>query len=303
MPNRPAVLAGAWYPGDTEELRLLVDGLLAKARGRAAAMPPPPGGRHAAAPLPRAVIVPHAGLAYSGPTAALAYARLAAAWEAAGHEADCLYLFGAAHQGTAGGPEVWPEGRWETPLGDLEVDSGAARLLADEGLARPGTRPHGRDNALELQLPFVARLFPAARIVPVAVPPDGQAEPLGRAAWIQATRLGRRVIAVGSTDLTHYGAAFGVMPAGRGPGAVAWTRANSKPFLGALETMDWPAALAAARRDGSACGAGAAVAAGAFAQAAGATRGTLLEHATSAEITGETASAEHLVGYAAMIYG
>jgi len=63
---REAAVDGSFYPGDPEVLRVTVDQLLADA-------PSPPG----EAPVPRAVIVPHAGYVYSGSTAAMAYARVA----------------------------------------------------------------------------------------------------------------------------------------------------------------------------------------------------------------------------------
>ena len=62
---RPPAVAGSFYPARPAELSTLVDRLLAEARV-------------VDAPRPKALIVPHAGYVYSGPTAASAYARLAA---------------------------------------------------------------------------------------------------------------------------------------------------------------------------------------------------------------------------------
>ena len=60
---RPAAVAGRFYPGDAGALRTTVDDELVRAR--------PWSG-----PVPRALIVPHAGYVYSGPIAANVYARL-----------------------------------------------------------------------------------------------------------------------------------------------------------------------------------------------------------------------------------
>lgn len=305
--DREAEKAGSWYPAEPAKLDAWLDLILEKARAELPKAPPPLAG----------IVAPHAGLAYSGEVAARAYAWLAAATAPScfdnggdgfgdgGGDPGILFVFGAAHRGAPGGvPAVWPDGVWKTPLGDVPVDAELADELVRRGVARADPLPHLGDNAIELQMPFIARLFPDARVVPVAAPPGPGVEALGREAFDAARSLafGRRAVAVGSTDLTHYGAAFGLMPTGRGPGAVAWTRANSQPFLDALGAFDGPGALAAAARGQSACGAGAAVAAMSFARAAGAERARVLAHVTSAEVSGETASAEHIVDYAAMAF-
>ena len=302
--RRLAAKAGTWYPSNSGELAGMVDGLLTRARLRLreVAEDRPPDDPARRQPV-RAVVAPHAGLMYSGQTAALAHAALAGGPAGPGDAPDCVFLFGAVHRAANPHTAVWPDGAWETPLGDLAVDTEVAGQLAESAGACPDRRPHMEEHSIELQLPFVARLFPSARIVPVAVQPTPAPIDLGLAARRIADKLGRHAVAVGSTDLTHYGAAFGVMPAGRGPAAVAWTRKNSQPFLDALAHGRWMEALDTARRDGSACGAGAAVAAGVFAQGeAEPATGVLLDHATSAEVMGETAHADHIVGYAAMAF-
>ena len=63
---RPAAVAGAFFiPGNEQVLHRDLDTLLAQARP-------------ALGPLPKALIVPHAGYIYSGPIAANAYRRLQA---------------------------------------------------------------------------------------------------------------------------------------------------------------------------------------------------------------------------------
>ena len=63
---RPAAVAGAFYPADAGVLRAEIARPLAGAR-----VPPPE------APVPKALIVPHAGYIYSGPIAASGYLRVA----------------------------------------------------------------------------------------------------------------------------------------------------------------------------------------------------------------------------------
>ena len=66
---RPTAIAGSFYSADAAELRSEIDDLLGSTLSAAIA------------PVPKALIAPHAGYIYSGPTAAAGYRRLAPARE------------------------------------------------------------------------------------------------------------------------------------------------------------------------------------------------------------------------------
>ncbi|MFH0911162.1 MAG: AmmeMemoRadiSam system protein B, partial [Planctomycetota bacterium] len=213
MSTRRAEKAGSWYPSDPRELRALLESCLRPAEA------PVPAGE------PVAAIVPHAGLAFSGPTAGKSFHALRPA------RPEALLIFGAVHTMHLAQPAVWPEGSWETPLGAVPVDASLAREVCRSGLALFDERPHHGDNAIELQMPFVRHCFPGVPVVPIAVPPQKEAAALGEEAWEVALRSGKRVLALGSTDLTHYGASFGVMPAGQGRAALDWAGANDQRLI------------------------------------------------------------------------
>jgi len=61
---RPTAVAGSFYSADAAELRSEIDDLLGST------------GSAAIAPIPKALIAPHAGYIYSGPIAAAGYRRL-----------------------------------------------------------------------------------------------------------------------------------------------------------------------------------------------------------------------------------
>jgi AmmeMemoRadiSam system protein B len=124
----------------------------------------------------------------------------------------------------------------------------------------------------------------------------------GELAARTAAALGKTIVALASSDLTHYGAAFGLMPAGSGDSALAWTRENDRRFLAPLLALDLAAIVPAAERDSSACGAGAAAAAAGWAKALGCRKGWLLAHADSHEAAPAGGRAEHIVGYAAAAF-
>src|SRR5687768_92206 len=148
MPLRPAAVAGTWYPGNARALTDDVDGFVS------------------AAEVPQsmaltAVIAPHAGLMFSGPVGAYSY-KLAAQ-----HTFDVAFLVGPSHFVGFDGVSVWSEGAFQSPLGDAVVDADAAAALLRHPVASPSLAAHGREHSLEMQLPFVRRLLPDVRIVPV----------------------------------------------------------------------------------------------------------------------------------------
>ncbi len=289
MTKRPAALAGSWYPGDGQSLTREVERCL-----RVAAEQYP----DASSLFPKpavAVMVPHAGLTFSGPLAAAAFQILR---NGHGH-VDRLVVFGACHRERLARPAVWPDGAWETPLGDIPVDADAAAYLVAAGPADANRSAHEGDNAIELQTPFIKYLFPEAKIVPVAMGFFRDSFEIGERMATAARGWSGVTLAVASTDLTHYGAAFGVTPAGFGEPALAWTRENDARFLDAVTGMAGDDIVRIAARDGSACGAGAAAAAAGWAKVFGAVCGHVIAYTNSHDVMPD-GRAEHFVGYAAV---
>lgn len=242
-------------------------------------------------------VVPHAGWAFSGPTAAWTFKNLRAELDP---PFETVIVFGAIHVPGVPVAAVWPDGRWDTPLGPIEVDAALATELVASGVAVVDRQAHAREHAVEVELPFVRRVEPQARLLAVSVPPDERAAEIGRQAARAARRLGRRTIALASTDLTHYGRRFGFDPRGTGDAAHQWARdVNDRAFLDAAAALDEAAVIELARTQRSACGAGAVAATQAYARELGATAGELLHHTTSYEVRPQT-GCESFVGYAAM---
>src|SRR5512136_1933969 len=97
--NRPAAVAGSWYPGSAARLRGELRRYLDAAAGAT------PAGDLVA------LIAPHAGLMYSGPVAAHAYGLLRS------RTFDAAVLVGPSHFIGFDGAAIWPEGGFETPFG------------------------------------------------------------------------------------------------------------------------------------------------------------------------------------------
>jgi AmmeMemoRadiSam system protein B len=193
---RPAYVDGSFYPAEPDRLARLADGLLAGAVD--AGRPPDlePG-------LVLGLLVPHAGLVYSGAIAALAWSL------ATEIGPSTVVIAGTDHQASAAGIGVWTGGPWQTPLGEIAIDRDLALEVAS--LGRPfaaDDEAHFGEHSIEVQLPLMARALPEARLVALAVSPrlSSHAEAGERLGRLLAERRagGERILLVASSDLAHY---------------------------------------------------------------------------------------------------
>ncbi len=276
MTIRQRVLPPGWYPGSGEETRRTIENYIASGP----------------APEPSAVagVAPHAGWAFSGRIALrvlLGFRR----------SVETVVVVGG-HLPPSAGVLAAPEEGYETPLGVLSADLELLEEISGFLSASPG-EDRVPDNTVEVQLPFLKYLFPDARALALRAAPSEAAEELGRAVRRAADSLGRTVAVLGSTDLTHYGSNYGFSPAGRGERAVKWVKeVNDRAFIESLLEMDGPGALRHAGENQSACSAGGAAAALAFARTFGVERGELVEYSTSYDLHPD----ESFVGYAGVVY-
>ncbi|NLX37441.1 MAG: AmmeMemoRadiSam system protein B [Chloroflexi bacterium] len=282
MTVREPVVAGLFYPADPRSCTREIEAYLG-----AVELPDEPLDFVAG-------IAPHAGWTYSAETAAHTLLALAQ------QEPDTVVLFGAVHMWGVPGASIYAEGAWRTPLGDLPVDAELAQAVgAASALVRAVPSAHAQEHSIEVQLPFVRHLLPRASILPIAVPPIAESSDIGRAVARATQQLGRRAVALGSTDLTHYGPRYSNTPAGVGEEGLRWTHENDRRVLSRIEQLDAPGVLSEVRAHHNACGAGAVAAAIGFAVELGATRGMLLHYTTSYEVMPLDAPSD-LVGYGAM---
>jgi len=284
MSTRSPVQAGRFYPGNSEACSREVREMLADVE-------PVEGPAD-----PVAAISPHAGWAYSGRTAARVFAALE------GRPLDTLVVF-AAHTGPFGVAEVSAYEAWETPLGEVNVDGELSRAIVDRcGRAiEAGDRLLDRDHSVEVQLPFLKVLFPEARLVALALPSDEHAAARGRMIASAAAELGRSVVLMGSTDLTHYGAPYGFSPHGSGDEALRWVREeNDARMVELIRELDADRVVVEAAANHNACGAGAVAAALAGARELGREKATILQYTTSQDVYPER-SINAFVGYVAAV--
>jgi AmmeMemoRadiSam system protein B len=191
-----------------------------------------------------------------------------------------------------------------THQGELQIDRELRSLVTEEFL-RAGLSSGAddyTDNTVEVLLPAVYRLFPGARLLWLRLGSDTRAVEAGALIYRAAASLGCRAVIAGSTDLTHYGAAYGFCPKGHGKAALDWVKTvNDRRFIEAVLSGDGKAVLERAANEHSACSAGAVLCAMGFAAEKNRVRGAarLLDYSTSADAPGG-GDADSFVGYAAI---
>jgi AmmeMemoRadiSam system protein B/AmmeMemoRadiSam system protein A len=270
--ERPAGVAGTFYPADPEQLRNHVDALLAAAK-----VPEMEGKLWA-------IVSPHAGYPYSGAVAAHAYAALK------GRHITRVVVISPSHYEAFPFASIYDGDAYETPLGSITVDKAFAAKLAGGQYLKLSSRGHiqqgeQHEHALEVQLPFLQRAIGNDfQLVPIVV--GDQSYAVTRALGVALARLIRspETLIVASSDLSHFHTY---------DQAVALDR---KP-LRALEDWDY---FSMARnfeaREWEACGGGPIIAAMIAAERLGARRAVVLKYANTGDVTGDRS---RVVGYGA----
>lgn len=225
MPTRHAIVAGQFYPSDPAELRREVARFFQRTVSASVVVPPEgrekgpgagmpdrgaerseadgPGspGHPWSWDAPLLTMLPHAGYVYCGTVMAAALAGI--------HLPRRLIVLAPSHTGIGHPLGFWPDGAWETPLGDVPVDAGLGRELAAAGGGfAPDVRPHLREHDIEVLLPFLLTVQPALAMLPVvAGRPEGLPE-AGRALAEVVRAHGNDpdggVALIVSSDMNHY---------------------------------------------------------------------------------------------------
>jgi len=180
---RPPAVAGTFYPANPAGLRAAIEEALA--------------GWVPAGPVPKAVIVPHAGYVYSAAVAASAYAQV----RPGRGRIDRVVLLGPAHRVAVSGIAASSADAFATPLGTVAVDVAGRDALVAAGQVVVRDDVHAGEHSLEVQLPFLQVVLGDVAVLPLAV---GDAEPTDVAGVLDQVWGGDETLVVVSSDLSHY---------------------------------------------------------------------------------------------------
>ncbi len=145
--------------------------------------------------IPRAVIVPHAGYIYSGFTANFAYRFLKQS------KAKRIIVIGPSHHHYFQGISGSYYETYETPCGNLEIDSPYLFALAKQFNIGFEPKAHEKEHSTEVQMPFIKHYFPESKIIEL-IYSDITAKNL--AFIIIALLQNKDNVVVISSDLSHF---------------------------------------------------------------------------------------------------
>ncbi len=189
-------LAGTWYPGDADSLRGQVKTCFDRADSSEKR------------PDLIALIEPHAGYAYSGPSAAKGMALIARPYSR-------VIVIGPSHHVALREGLIVPRARsFQTPLGKIPIDEAIVDRLLQQPLFRDMAAAFEGENSVEIELPllqFHLAQYGQFKLVPILA---GQcsAETVSKAAAILRTCVDPNTLVVASSDFTHYGPNYEYVP-------------------------------------------------------------------------------------------
>jgi hypothetical protein len=182
--RRPAV-AGQFYPANPDRLRREIAKYIDQA-----SLPPGLG-------MVRAVIAPHAGTIYSGPTAGYAFKAL----RQVADDVATVFLLGPAHRVPVEGVALGSYSAFRTPLGDVPVDVDRVSDMLDcPSLYSRSSGAHDFEHCLEVEVPFLQVVLSDFQLVPMLF---GRVAPRKVAADL-VDRVGHGDLVVVSSDLSHF---------------------------------------------------------------------------------------------------
>ncbi|MBI5473128.1 MAG: AmmeMemoRadiSam system protein B [Ignavibacteriae bacterium] len=265
---RAPVVAGMFYPAEPADLRREVDDFIHAIESQVE--------RDV-----KGIIAPHAGYAYSGQTAAHAYAALR------GRSYSTVVVIAPSHREFFSGVSVHPGDAYQTPLGLIELDAELReKLITNCEFVAASEKGHRAEHALEVQLPFLQCMLPKFKLLPLVIGDQRPEYCLGLGKALAAALGGANALIVASTDLSHFYSS-----------EVA-ERIDSIMLddVGRFDFEQLMRDLEAKRTE--ACGGGPAVAAMSTAKNLGATKMEVLHYSNSGFASGDFTS---VVGYMAAV--
>ncbi|MDZ7859993.1 MAG: AmmeMemoRadiSam system protein B [Candidatus Krumholzibacteriota bacterium] len=268
---RNPIVAGSFYPADSTILRNMIKGFFEEADT----------GRFSGKIL--SLVSPHAGYIYSGSVASHGYKIIT------GQNYETVVVISPSHTDLFDYSSIFNGTAYRTPLGDIPVDREIVdKITSYDDNIRIDTKGHiksakGRgEHSLEVQLPFLQVALNEFKLVPVVMGNQNSKniESLAEA-LIDALR-GKNFLIVASTDLSHF------------HNSNEADRLDST-FIGHLEKLDTDG-LAKSLDSGvaEACGGGPVLVALMASIGLGADKCSILKHADSGDVSGDTSS---VVGY------
>lgn len=189
-PVHHSVVAGTFFPGSRDSLLGAIEACMREARRPPQLHSPPIG-----------IIAPHAGYAYSGIVAASAFRAAERGLY------KTVIVLGPSHFIAFDGVATTPAGSWETPVGSIAIDVDRAQSIMKKcAFVRDSAALFAKEHSLETQLPFLQRMLPKCKLVPLEFGSmtGEQYVALANAIADLVEDAPGDVLVVASSDLSHY---------------------------------------------------------------------------------------------------
>lgn len=181
---RPPAVAGRFYPGTADSLRIAIHELSKEIPAKRKKV--------------IAAVSPHAGYMYSGGVAAETLGSIVIP--------ETVILLGPNHTGQ-GVPVSLSTATWDMPMGRVPVDQDFIEdLLEETSYIEKDELAHHYEHSLEVQIPFLQTGQPNLSIVPIAISHISYPvlDEIGLALAEVIKRAGKDILIVASSDMTHY---------------------------------------------------------------------------------------------------
>jgi len=230
-------------------------------------------------------MAPHAGYLYSGPIAAHSYYKIVE-----DGFPETFVILCPNHTGLGSGISTMLEGEWETPLGNVQIDTQFAKeLIKDSGIIDSDPSSHVQEHSCEVQLPFLQYFSKDFKIVPISmwIQDLETSYEIGKSIKNTAKTLKKDIVVIASSDLTHYK-----------PQNIA--NKNDMQVLDAVSSMDERLMIKRVMDlNVTMCGYGPVATTIIASKELGAENAEMLKYATSGDLTGDLSA---VVGYASAVF-
>lgn len=194
--RRPAV-AGSFYDDDSKSLNIQIEKCFLHKIGPGKIPSTVLAGERKIVGL----ISPHAGYMYSGPVAAHGFYKIAL-----DGKPDTIIILGPNHRGFGADISIMINGKWETPLGELEIDKDIAEnILNNSKIIKVDNKAHQSEHSIEVQLPFIQYIFGTnVKIIPICMTRQDINTDIEIARSICSSVVNKNILIIASSDFTHY---------------------------------------------------------------------------------------------------
>jgi len=263
---RNPVVAGQFYPASPERLKAKIEMTVDEKVHKEDVI---------------GLVSPHAGYEYSGPVAGAVISKI--------KFKDTFIIMGPNHTGRGKPLSIMTEGKWETPLGEVEIDSELAKqILSSSSHLQEDHIAHQYEHSIEVQLPFLQYFKKDIKLVPIvlAFATGDVYKEIGKEIAKAIKDLNREAVMIASSDMTHY------------ESQESAKRKDKQAIKAILDLNEDELLKRISELDISMCGYAPTVSLISAAKELGATAAELVKYQTSGDTTGDYSS---VVGYAGII--